>query len=97
MDPTNPGTREFVWSKCKQNYWDKGVRLFWLDEAEPEYTVYDYDNYRYYLGTDLEVGNTYPKYYAQAFYDGMKETGYEVPLNLLRCAWVGSAKYGALV
>ena len=97
MDPTNPGTRKFVWEKCKQNYWDKGVRLFWLDEAEPEYTVYDYDNYRYYLGTDLEVGNVYPLYYAKAFYDGMKSAGQELPLNLLRCAWVGSAKYGALV
>ena len=97
MDPTNPGTRKFVWDKCKQNYYDKGVRLFWLDEAEPEYTVYDYDNYRYYLGTDLEVGNIYPKCYAQGFYEGMKEAGMELPLNLLRCAWVGSAKYGALV
>lgn len=97
MDPTNPGTREFVWEKCKENYWDKGVRLFWLDEAEPEYTVYDYDNYRYYLGTDLEVGNLYPLYYAKGFYDGMKKAGMETPMNLLRCAWVGSAKYGALV
>ena len=97
MDPTNPGTRKFVWGKCKQNYYDKGVRLFWLDEAEPEYTVYDYDNYRYYIGTDLEVGNIYPKCYAQGFYEGMKEAGMELPMNLLRCAWVGSAKYGALV
>lgn len=97
MDPTNPGTRQFVWSKSKQNYWDKGVRLFWLDEAEPEYTVYDYDNYRYYMGTDLEVGNVYPLYYAKAFYDGMAQAGMENPMNLLRCAWVGSAKYGALV
>ena len=97
MDPTNPGTREFIWDKSKQNYWDKGVRLFWLDEAEPEYTVYDYENYRYYLGTDLEVGNTYPLYYAKAYYDGMKAAGMENPMNLLRCAWVGSAKYGALV
>lgn len=97
MDPTNPGTREFVWGKSKQNYWDNGVRLFWLDEAEPEYSVYDYDNYRYYLGTDLEVGNTYPLYYAKTYYDGMKAAGMDSPMNLLRCAWAGSAKYGALV
>ena len=97
MDPTNPGTREFVWGKAKQNYWDNGAHIFWLDEAEPEYSVYDYDNYRYYLGTDLEVGNLYPLYYAKTFYDGMKKEGMENPLNLLRCAWVGSAKYGALV
>ena len=25
MDPANPGTREFVWSKAKQNYRDKGT------------------------------------------------------------------------
>lgn len=97
MDPTNPATRKFVWEKCKQNYFDNGVHLFWLDEAEPEYTVYDYDNYRYYLGTDLEVGNIYPLYYAKMFYDGMKDAGMETPMNLLRCAWAGSAKYGALV
>lgn len=97
MDPTNPGTREFVWNKAKQNYWDNGVRLFWLDEAEPEYTVYDYDNYRYYLGSNLEVGNIYPVMYAKIFFDGMKKEGMENPLNLLRCAWAGSQRYGALV
>ncbi|MFA5658861.1 MAG: TIM-barrel domain-containing protein, partial [Oscillospiraceae bacterium] len=97
MDPTNPGTREFVWGKAKQNYWDNGAKIFWLDEAEPEYTVYDYDNYRYYLGSNLEVGNIYPVMYAKTFFDGMKEEGMENPLNLLRCAWAGSQRYGALV
>ena len=96
-DTTNPDARKFVWDKCKENYWDKGVRLFWLDEAEPEYSVYDYDNYRYHIGSDLETGNIYPRCYAQGFYEGMKDAGCEAPLNLLRCAWVGSAKYGALV
>jgi len=97
FDPTNPGAREFVWGKAKKNYYDKGVNIFWLDEAEPEYSVYDYDNYRYYLGTDLEVGNLYPFYYAKTFYDGMKKAGMEAPLNLLRCAWAGSQRFGALV
>lgn len=97
MDPTNPGTREFVWSKAKQNYWDNGVRIFWLDEAEPEYTVYDYDNYRYYMGSNQEVGNIYPVMYAKTFFDGMQKSGMENPLNLLRCAWAGSQRYGALV
>lgn len=49
-DPTNPGAREFVWKKCKENYYKKGIRIFWLDEAEPEYGPYDFDNYRYYAG-----------------------------------------------
>ena len=97
MDPTNPETRKFVWEKSKKNYWDNGVRLFWLDEAEPEYTVYDYDNYRYYLGTDQEIGNIYPVMYAKTFFEGMQQSGMANPMNLLRCAWAGEAKYGALV
>lgn len=97
FDPTNPEARKYVWNKIKKNYWDKGVKIFWLDEAEPEYTEYDFDNYRYYLGSDLEVGNIYPVKYAKGFYDGMREEGMENPLNLLRCAWAGSQRYGALV
>ena len=97
FDATNPGAREYVWSKIKKNYYDKGIKVFWLDEAEPEYSVYDFDNYRYYRGTDLEVGNIYPVEYAKAFYEGMEKEGQENIVNLLRCAWAGSQKYGALV
>ena len=97
FDATNPDARAYVWGKVKQNYYDKGVRVFWLDEAEPEYRVYDFDNYRYSLGPDLAVGNAYPLLYAKGFYDGMREAGQEAPLNLVRCAWAGSQKYGALV
>ncbi|HBF38158.1 MAG TPA: family 31 glucosidase [Firmicutes bacterium] len=96
-DATNPGAREFVWEKAKENYYDKGIRIFWLDEAEPEYTVYDYDNYRYYSGTNLEIGNIYPVMYAKTFFDGMTRAGQKNVLNLLRCAWAGSQRYGALV
>ena len=66
-DATNPEAREYVWQKAKQNYYDKGVRVFWLDEAEPEYTVYDFENYRYHLGPDVQVGNIYPVMYAKTF------------------------------
>ena len=97
FDATNPKAREYVWEKAKENYYDKGVRIFWLDEAEPEYTAYDFDNYRYYRGTDLEIGNIYPVDYAKAFYEGMEREGQENIVNLLRCAWAGSQRYGALV
>ncbi len=96
-DATNPGAREYVWEKAKKNYYDKGIKVFWLDEAEPEYTAYDFDNYRYYAGTDLEIGNIYPVEYARTFYEGMEQEGQENIVNLLRCAWAGSQKYGALV
>lgn len=71
--------------------------MFWLDVAEPEYTTYQFDNYRYYLGTNLEVGNSYPKFYTQGFFEGMTEEGDQQPVNLVRSAWAGSARYGALV
>ena len=96
-DATNPKAREFVWQKAKQNYYDKGIRVFWLDEAEPEYSVYDFDNYRYYLGPNVQIGNSYPVFYAKTFYEGMTKEGQRDVINLLRCAWAGSQKYGALV
>ena len=96
-DATNPEARKYLWNKAKKNYYDKGIKVFWLDEAEPEYTAYDFDNYRYYRGTDLEIGNIYPVEYAKTFYEGMEEEGQENIVNLLRCAWAGSQKYGALV
>lgn len=96
-DATNKKAREYLWEKVKKNYYDLGIKIFWLDEAEPEYTVYDFDNYRYYAGSNLRIGNLYPKMHAQTFYEGMEKEGQENIVNLLRCAWAGSQKYGALV
>ena len=95
-DTTHPGAREFVWEKCKGNYYKKGIRCFWLDEAEPEYGPYDFDNYRYYAGPALQCTNIYPVMYAKGFYDGLKKEGEKEILSLVRCAWAGSQKYGTL-
>ena len=97
LDATNPRTRKYVWEKVKKNYADLGIHTFWLDEAEPEFTGYEFEHYRYFLGADMEVGNLYPKYYARMAYEGMEAQGQENIVNLLRCAWAGSQKYGALV
>ncbi|MDL2232566.1 family 31 glucosidase [Ruminococcaceae bacterium OttesenSCG-928-L11] len=97
FDATNEDARSFVWQKVKENYWGKGARLYWLDVAEPEYTTYQFENYRYQLGSVLEVGNIYPVCYAKGFYDGMRAEGDDTPISLIRCAWAGSAKYGTLV
>lgn len=96
-DATNPEAREYVWDKCKKNYAENGIKFFWLDEAEPEYTTYDYENYRYYAGSVMQQGNIYPREYARGFYEGQKENGQEDVLNLVRCAWAGSQQYGALI
>lgn len=97
FDAMNPQARDFVWEKCMQNYYKYGIDMFWLDNAEPDLSVYDYDNYRYYLGSGLKVGNIYPLMYAKTFYDGMKDNKQTDIVNLVRSAWVGSQKYGTLV
>jgi alpha-D-xyloside xylohydrolase len=97
FDPTNPASRHYVWNKAKKNYYSKGIKVFWLDEAEPEYSVYDFENYRYHLGSNISIGNVYPVEYSRAFYEGMTAEGQTDIVNLVRCAWAGSQKYGALV
>ncbi len=96
FDATHPGAQKFVWDQCKENYYDKGIRCFWLDEAEPEYGPYDFDLYRYHMGPALQCTNSYPVGYAKGFYDGLKATGKKDILSLIRCAWAGSQKYGTL-
>lgn len=97
FDATHPGARQFLWNKIKENYYDKGIKIFWLDEAEPEFSVYDHDIYRYHLGSGMQVGNVYPREYSRTFYEGMEAEGQTNIINLVRCAWAGSQRYGALV
>lgn len=91
IDVTNPEAQDYLWEKCKKNYYDYGIDMFWLDNAEPDYGVYDYENYRYQLGSALAVSNIYPKLYAKTFYGQTKA------LSLVRCGWAGSQKYASLL
>jgi alpha-D-xyloside xylohydrolase len=96
IDPTNPETREYVWEKCKKNYADLGIDMFWLDNSEPDYVEYDFDHYRYAMGTALSCSNIYPQYYSRIFYDHQTALG-QTPVNLLRSGWAGSQKYGNVI
>lgn len=97
FDATHPGAREFIWARAKESYYAHGIRTFWLDEAEPEFGIYDFDIHRYHLGPALQVTNLYPLLYARAFHDGLRSAGEGDVLNLVRTAWAGSQRYGALV
>ena len=96
-DATNPAAREFAYNILRENYGKYGIDMFWLDEAEPEYSIYDYDYYRYHIGPVMQTGNIYPRMHSEMVYDGLCADGKSDILNLVRCAWVGSPKYGALV
>ncbi len=94
IDPTNPETREYVWEKCKAHYYDLGIDYFWLDNSEPDLTKYDFDNFRYHIGTALSCSNIYPQWYSRLFYDHETALGNTGVVNLLRSGWAGSQKYG---
>ena len=96
-DATNPRARAYVWDKCKKNYYDLGIRIFWLDEAEPELGTYDFRHFRFHAGNGQMMGNIYPQLSSRTFLEGMRAAGQANPVNLVRCAWAGSQRYGALV
>ena len=65
--------------------------------SEPDYGVYDFENYRYCDGPALALSNMYPQMYSRAFYEGQKAMGQKSIVNLERCAWVGSQKYNQVI
>lgn len=97
IDPTNPATRKYVWSKIYSNYYEKGIRNYWLDEAEPEIYPCHYFNMKLHLGNGEEIGLVYPYYYTKLFYEGLQSVGEKEIISLTRAAWIGSQRYGALV
>ena len=97
FDATNPEARKYIWEVAKKNYVDYGIDMFWLDNAEPDYNIYDWENYRYQMGPAIACTNIYPKCYNQAFYEGMVEMGKKSIVNLTRSGWFGSQKYGAVL
>jgi len=97
LDVTNPGARQFLWDKIKKNYYDLGIRMFWLDEAEPEIDPLDYENVLYFKGNGLEMSSIYPYHFAQALYEGQAAAGQKEIINLIRCAWIGSQRFGTVL
>ena len=97
IDATNPRARKYIWNKVRQNYANLGIRTFWLDCAEPEFTGYEFERYRYHIGPASEYSNIFPREYARAFYEGQRESGRDDIVSLIRSAWAGSQRYGALV
>jgi alpha-D-xyloside xylohydrolase len=106
-DVTHPEAQKFIWQKVKENYYKYGIKMFWLDQSEPQLgnegfgypntLPYDYDNLRYHLGNGLEVSNIYPFFFAKAFEEGLQSIGEKEIINLIRCAWLGSQRFGVVV
>ena len=97
IDCTNPEARAYLWDILRANYADFGIDMFWLDNAEPDFAMYDFDNYRYWQGPALACSNIYPQWYSRVVYDAQVAEGWEKPVNLLRSAWAGSQRFGNVV
>ncbi len=97
FDMSNPETVEYVWEKCKKNYYDNGIHLFWLDEIEPTLSRKSPECHKLKAGKYQKVANIYPLLCEKAFYDSLIKEGETEIVSLSRCAWAGSQKYGSLV
>ena len=96
-DATNPDARRFLWDVVKKNYYAHGVKLWWLDNDEPDVNPWHPENLRFHLGNGLEVANLYPLMHQMAFHEGMRAEGETEILTLSRSAWAGSQRYGTAV
>ncbi|PPF56473.1 family 31 glucosidase [Clavibacter michiganensis] len=97
IDPTSSEARAFLRDRLHDGYGRHGIKLFWLDEAEPEFALYDFDAYRLSIGPVLQVGNLYPQQFVRAVHEGGAEGTGSGAISLVRAAWAGSQRHGALV
>jgi alpha-D-xyloside xylohydrolase len=96
-DATDAAARDLLWSKLKSSYYDLGVRLWWLDGCEPEIYPEQFANLRYHAGPGREVTNIYPLEHVRGLYEHMVAEGETEIISLVRSAWAGSQRYGALL
>ena len=96
-DPTNPRTREFVWSLIRRNYVSHGIGIWWLDASEPELNPFHPENLSFYAGPGAQVANIYPRENARLFAEGMALDGLPQTVLFSRSAWAGAQKYGTAV
>lgn len=96
-DATNPEARRFIWETVRKNYYAQGVRLWWLDNDEPDVNPWHPENLRFHLGNGIEVANIYPLLHQMAFYDGMRSAGETEVVMLSRSGWAGSQRFGSVI
>lgn len=94
-DPTNPEAAAYLWSKWKQNYFDIGIRTFWLDTCDDCHDIRDYDQVLFHIGTGREVNNFFPVAHQKNIYDGLVSAGENEVVTICRSSWAGSQRYGA--
>ena len=94
-DPTNPKAGRYLWSKWKENYFDLGIRTFWLDPCDEFHEIQDYDQVTFYIGSAKEAHAFFPVAHQKNIYEGLIAAGEDEVVTICRNAWAGSQRYGA--
>jgi len=94
-DPTNPEAASFLWGKWKANYFDLGIRTFWLDPCDDLHEIQDCDQVLYRLGPAKECHAFFVVAHQKNIFDGLRAAGENEVVTLCRNAWAGSQRYGA--
>ncbi len=94
-DPTHPQAAAFLWAKWKQNYFDLGIRTFWLDPCDDLHPIREYDRVLYHAGPALATHGYYPVAHQKNIHDGLHAAGEPEVVTICRSSWAGSQRYGA--
>lgn len=94
-DPTNPRAGVFLWDRWKKNYFDLGIRTFWLDPCDDLHEIRDYDRVLYHSGPALEAHSYYAVAHQKTIHDALHASGEQEVVTICRSSWAGSQRYGA--
>jgi alpha-D-xyloside xylohydrolase len=95
VDEFNPATRQYIWDKIKTNYFNYGIKIYWLDADEPEGSRTGLQ--WWYERHDEEIAMTWVREHHRTFYDGLKAQGEQDIIMLSRQTWIGSHTMGVAV
>ena len=94
-DPTNPAAAKYLWEKWKRNYFDLGIRTFWLDPCDDFHEIEDYEKVVYHIGPAVAVHGYFPVAHQKNIYEGLLSAGEHEIVTICRSSWAGSQRYGA--
>eukprot|EP00929_Paragymnodinium_shiwhaense_P061107 TRINITY_DN30518_c0_g1_i2.p1 TRINITY_DN30518_c0_g1~~TRINITY_DN30518_c0_g1_i2.p1 ORF type:complete len:708 (+),score=148.97 TRINITY_DN30518_c0_g1_i2:61-2184(+) len=101
-DAFNPDARRYLWTQLQQNYYQHGIRIFWLDADEGGGSVgedlpWPRTDEAFADGSVEEIGLMYPWRHQQGIFEGLRKAGEAEVLTLSRSAWLGSQRWGGAV
>jgi len=94
-DLTNPAAAAYLWGKWKENYFDLGIRTFWLDPCDDFHEIQEYDKVLYHIGPAKAAHGYFPVAHQKNIYEGLLAAGENEVVTICRNSWAGSQRYGA--